>query len=409
MKKKIMLTVGVLLAAGSGAVWYFREPVANEASQQAGAKAQKPLYVCPMHPQIRSDKPGKCPICGMDLVLSEEQHDHVDQAQGVQVIVAKTEEWENVASVQSEHQGHSSSDQDDQEPMDHSGHQMVMEKPSGHADFKLTMNKQQMIGVQIGKVERKPLFKTIHSPGRIAFDPELYTAQSEYLEALKQWDDIRNSPLKEVRENTKQMIESSKIRLKVLGLSDDQIRRLTKKGSQSEGLLVTGKGQVNWIYADVFEVDLPYIKKGLSAQITANFLQGKVLAGKVISVDQVINPETRTAKVRIQLLESHASIRPESYVNVSIFAPLGEQLSVPREALLDTGRETFVFINKGEGSFEPRKVSVFLETDQDIAIDSGVMEGENVVIGGNFMLDSESRLKAVIQGAGETSGGHQHH
>ena len=104
---------------------------------------------------------------------------------------------------------------------------------------------------------------------------------------------MQDSPISDVKESTRQMIRSSKIRLKVLGLSDDQIKRLTRKGRLSEGLLVSGKGQENWIYADIFEVDLPYIKEGLSAQITANFLQGKTLAAKVISVDQVINPETR--------------------------------------------------------------------------------------------------------------------
>ena len=264
-----------------------------------------------------------------------------------------------------------------------------------------------MIGVKIGKVERKKLFKSVSAPGRIAFDPELYTAQSEYLEALKQWRRVKDSPISDVRENTNQMIRSSKIRLKILGLSDNQIQGLARRGSQSEGLLVSGKGQENWIYADVFEVDLPYIKKGHSAQITANFLQGKILPGKVISVDQVINPNTRTAKVRIQLLKSDSSIRPESYVNVKILSPAGEHTAVPLEAILDTGKQAFVFVKKSEGKFEPRIVRVILETEHDVAIASGVMPGEEIVIGGNFMLDSESRLKAVIQGGSSTSG-HNH-
>ena len=182
---------------------------------------------------------------------------------------------------------------------------------------------------------------------------------------------------------------------------------MAQKGFQSEGLLVSGKGQDSWIYADIFEVDLPYIKKGLSAQITANFLQGKILPAKVISVDQVINPDTRTAKVRIQLLKKDDSIRPESYVNVTIFAPAGEHTSVPLEAIMDTGREIFVFVKKDEGRFEPRKVNMILETDNDAAISKGLIPGEEVVIGGNFMLDSESRLKAVIQD-GTSSDEHSH-
>lgn len=388
MKNKITLVVIALIIIGAGSWWFYGRHIGmNMVSHNHGESTKKKAsqYVCPMHPQITSDKPGTCPICGMDLVLAEdseehEGHDHEEHKK------ATSEEWEDVGDGKDSVQNVT---------------------PEGHADFKLSLRKQQMIGVKIGKAEKKKLFKSIRAPGRIAFDPELYTAQSEYLEALKQWRRVKDSPITDVRENTRQMINSSKIRLKVLGLSDSQIKDLARKGSQSEGLLVSGKGQDNWIYADVFEVDLPYIKKGLSAQITANFLQGKTLPGKVISVDQVINPDTRTAKVRIQLLKKDDSIRPESYVNVTIFAPVGEHTSVPLEAIMDTGREAFVFVKKGEGKFEPRKVSVILETDSEAAIGDALSPGEEVVVGGNFMLDSESRLKAVIRG-GASSGGHNH-
>lgn len=366
MNFKLGLIILIILALIGGGTYFYSTKNKNVNNSSKHDQHNHQTYTCPMHPQIKSDKPGSCPICGMDLVLVDKGENKPSEATNKD-----------------------------------------METPQGHVEVNLPAFKQQLIGVQITKAVKKHLFKSVRSPGRVAFDPELYTTQSEYLEGLKQWEKIKTSPISAVRENTRQMIKSSRIRLKVLGLSDGQIEDLTKKGSQSEGLLVGGKGEENWVYADIFEMDLPYIKKGNSAKITANFLQGKTLAGEVLSVDQVINPENRTAKVRIKLINNEISIRPESYVNVTIFSPLGEHISVPIEAIMDTGRETYVFIKKGEGQFLPKIVQVSFQTDKDAAILSGLNEGEEVVIGANFMLDSESRLKSVLQG--ETSGGQHDH
>jgi Cu(I)/Ag(I) efflux system membrane fusion protein len=277
-----------------------------------------------------------------------------------------------------------------------------------HGPVKISSEKQQMIGIKLGKVVKRTLFKSVEAPGRVAFDPELYTAQSEYLEALRQSRRVKDSPLTDVRRSSSEMIKSSIIRLRVLGLSEDQIQSLTQKGSQSEGLLVAGKGQESWVYADVFEVDLPLIKKGLSAEIRANFLQGKTLAGRVVSVDQVINPETRTAKVRIQFQGTNVHIRPESYVSVRILAPQGEHLSIPIDALMDTGKETYVFVKKGMGEFVPQRVVVLIESDNLVGIASGLNEHDEIVIGGNFMLDSESRLKTVMRSGMSKGSDHNH-
>ena len=378
MKNKIVIIFVGVIVIGGGIFWWNSHNMTNHAMHEHTNEAKKEKYICPMHPQITSDKPGTCPICGMDLVLASDMEEHENHTH---------EEHKEAVGQEDEHG------------------KMDM-PPNGRASVKLSLNKQQMIGVKIQEVQEKNLFKSIKAPGRIAFDPELYTAQSEYLEALRQWNRVKESPIADVKENTRQMIRSAKIRLRVLGLSDDQISNLTKKGFQSEGLLVGG--QDNIVYADVFEVDLPFIKEGQSAQISANFLQGKILPGKVISVDQVINPETRTAKVRIKLLKSDPSIRPESYVNATIFAPLGKHIAVPLESIMDTGVDTYVFLKKDKGIFEPKKIRVVLETESEAAIAGGVSAGEVVVVGANFLIDSESRLKAVIQGGSEATGGHNH-
>ncbi len=350
-------------------------------------------YVCPMHPQISSDKPGKCSICGMDLVLFENDEEEVDA-----------------------HAGHNQSDRaevkDTANTVDGPDSETSMEnmkmKPHGRASIKLKLDKQQMIGVTTEIAQKKDLFKTVRAPGRIAFDPELYTAQSEYLEAIRQWNKVKDSPLKEVRRSTSEMIQSSKVRLQVMGLSTEDIKKIAEKGRVSDSLIVGGGKGENLIYADVFETDLFNIKPGQAVKVEGSFLGGELLKGEVVSVDQVIDPKTRTGKVRIKIDKTKASIRPEAFVNVSISVPLGNVLAISLESVLDTGRDLFVFVKKDKGRFEPRKITKLFETDEYMAVLTGLDENEVVVNSGNFMLDSESRLKAVIKNAGQNSQGHNH-
>lgn len=349
----------------------------GNSSQEAVSKK----YICPMHPQITSDKPGQsCSICGMDLVLAEDEEKHEDHS----------------------HDDHKTSM--DGENKEIQAHKMMM--PKDRVKVSMSLDKQQIIGVKTDTIKKLDLFETIKAPGRIAFDPELYTAQSEYLEAIRQLRKVRNSPLEEVRRSTKEMVLSAKTRLQVLGLGEGEIKALASKGKVSDGLIVSGKND-NLIYADVFESDLSKIKSGQDVQIAASFIDGKPLKGEVVSVDQLIDPKTRTGKVRIRIDKTDVSIRPEAFVTVLISVPLGTHIAAPLEAILDTGEELFVFVKKAEGEFEPRKITKVYETDEYVAVVEGLKEGETVVTSANFMMDSESRLKSVIRNAGSQSG-HNH-
>jgi len=307
-------------------------------------KASK--YICPMHPQISSEKPGQnCSICGMDLVPVDEESDEYED-----------EDHSEHDSMKMDGGKESSSDKPNQ-----SNHM----QPNDRATIKLKLDKQQIIGVKTDSVRRKTLFENIKAPGRIAFDPELYTAQSEYLEALRQQRKVRNSPLQDVRRSTDEMVRSSRTRLQVLGLGNTEIKALARKGSVSDGLIVSGNND-NLIYADVFESDLAKIKPGQIVKIKASFIPGEPLRGEVLSVDQLIDPKTRSGKVRIK-----------------------------------------VFVKKGRGKFEPRIITKIFETDDDVAVLKGLGVGDEVVTSANFMIDSESRLKAVIRNTGKESG-HNH-
>lgn len=333
--------------------------VTHKLAKAAEAKAVSENWTCPMHPQVRQNKKGSCPICKMDLVLEiPEAHSH-------------------------------------RTPTEDSGETSVPE----HAPFHLTKERQQLIGVKTGLVEKREFFKEVRLPGRVAFDPELYTAQTEYLEAREQLGRVRESPLSDVRHSAERMLESAKLRLKILGLSDSQITALGKKDRIDPNLLLHSPGDKVWVYAEVYEMDLPYIVPGLEAEISASFLQGKTLQGKVVSVDRILNAATRTAKVRIAVPSARPQLRPETYVEATIRAPLGKEIAVPFDAVLDTGKEAWVFIAQKDGHFEPRRIGIKLQSGDWIAVAEGLRAGETVVTSANFLIDSESRLRAAQLGS----------
>lgn len=326
------------------------------------------LYVCPMHPEITSHKAGEqCSICGMNLVEKEMDEDE---------------------------EGHSETD----------GKSGAV--PSSHGKVNLSVEKRQLIGIRLGLVEKRQLYKKISAPGRVAFDPELYNAQAEYVAALRQWSQVQSSPLAEVKRSTREMIRSARLRLRVLGLSDNQIDRLGKGTSSGEGLLVGKSGKQNWIYAEVFEMDLPFVKPGLDVRITAPFLNNRHIEGKISAVDNVIDPQARTAKVRIKMVKQKESLRPETFVNVMILSPMGEFLAVPNDAIVDTGKETIVFVESKEGHYLPKEIQIGFRAEDYASVELGLSEGEKVVVRGNFLLDSESRLKGVFNRLSKNE--HQH-
>jgi membrane fusion protein, copper/silver efflux system len=351
MKRLVVgLAVVVLLAAAGGLV-VLRRPAVETASP-----APRTLYQCAMHPQIVSDRPGVCPICGMRL-------------QPVGEPSAATSEG----------------------------------GVPGHAAFTLSPERQQLIGVRTEAVERRPLAIEIRTAGRVAYDPGLYQALVEYREALRARGALSAATLREAREGADGLVRAAALRLRQQGISETQIRELTADGRDPLNLLLPGKSV--WVYAQVFESEMELVHPGQEIVVTVPSLPGRVYRARLVAIDAILDPATRTARVRALVATPDESLRPESFVHVEIHVPLGDRIAVPENAVLDTGQRQIVFVVQDDGRFEPRAVQLGREAEGYREVLGGVEAGERVVTSANFLIDSESRFRSALAAFGGTPAG----
>lgn len=277
----------------------------------------------------------------------------------------------------------------------------------GYAPILLTPQKQQLIGVKTAKAGRMNIQKTIRTVGTIAHDPELYQAQAEYIQAIQAYERSKESNVPEIIDQSKRLVESTRIRLRHMGLSDELINEIATWKEPEHGLLFAHPGEPVWMYAQIYEYELPLIHVGQNAKVDVPSLPEEIFTGTIRSIDPMIAAATRTTRIRVQVEDPKGLLKPDMYVNVTVEINLGEALAIPEEAVFNTGTKQIVFINKGEGLFEPRDVKVGVKAEGFFELKEGIKEGEEVVTSGNFLIDSESRLKAALEGM-TGGGGHQH-
>lgn len=259
------------------------------------------------------------------------------------------------------------------------------------------------------------------------YSPELVSTQEEYLIALQAKKDLLKSPFPEVARSGSSLAESARRRLKLWDISDDQIKALEERGQVSKTLTLHSpfsgfvlekmayKGMnvmpgmalfkladlsVVWLYADIYEYELPFIRLGQQATIQLTYLSGETFTGKAVYIYPSLDPNTRTAKVRYEFPNPHGKLKPEMYGNVEIKVHLGRKLTVPEGAIIDTGVRQMAIIDKGQGYFEPREVKVGAKVDNYYEIISGLKAGERVVTSANFLIDSESKFKEAVGAPG---------
>ena len=253
--------------------------------------------------------------------------------------------------------------------------------------------KQELVGIQKEKIGKQHLEREIRTVGRIAYDPELYVAQAEYLQALKAKDLTADSTLPVIKEQMDSMIAAAEKRLRLLGMSKDQIKELAQKGQPQRNLYLPEEGDKAWVYIAIYESDIAAVKEGMPVEITAVAFPGERFEGKIAALTPVADPVTRTLNARAEIDNPGNKLKPEMRVDVVMKADPEEALAVPEEAVVDTGERQVVFVAKPDGYFEKREVKLGEKAGNYYKVISGLSEGEEVVTSGNFFIDSESALR----------------
>lgn len=375
-----------------------------------GSENAKAVYYCPMHPAYTSDRPGDCPICNMKLVprqgagTSAKKKEH-------KILYYRHPMGQPDASPVPKKDSMGM----DYIPVYEDELEVGPSSVSGYAAVRIPLEKQQLIGVKLGTVEKRVMKKQIRTSGRVAFDAELYTAQREFVSAVTSLAKSKHGPYHEPLERAEGLVNSTRIRLRLLGMSDEEMAELEKKSAQDRNLILPEGpsaflslvDQFVWVYGNIYEYELPFVKVGSTVKVRVPTFPEKEFTGEVRGLTPVLDPETRSVRIRAKVGNPEGLLKPNMYVDLYLESELGEALAVPLEAVMETGERRIVFVAKGDGHFEPREVTVGVKAGDFYEVKSGLAMGEQVVVSGNFLIDSESRLQAAFQGM-DSGGGHQH-
>ncbi len=418
LKFAIVAVVSIAIGALGAVVFLGRHQA--EAPDQAHAAR----YQCPMHPTYTSDKPGDCPICGMKLVPiestgagpspAEDVRDTAPSGVAGRAVVTISSERRQVLGVRSEEVR--------KMPLAHRirtvGRVAVDERLLRHVHTKVDGYVEHLYVDFTGQfVKRGQRLLSI-------FSPDLVATQQEYLLALRGRDRLSASAVPSAAEGSSALLEAARQRLLLWDIRPADIEKLEKTGQVTRtmnvfsdiggyvvqkmafhGMKVTPADTLYdiadlsrvWVLADIYDYNLSSVTLGMQGVISVAAVPGKEWKGKVSYISPTVEARTRTVNVRLEVDNTRGDLKPEMFADVFLNVDLGVGLVVPDGAVINTGDRRLVFLDRGEGRFEPREVTLGAKIEgSGVQIVSGLAEGDRVVVGANFLLDSESSLKAVL-------------
>jgi membrane fusion protein, copper/silver efflux system len=402
-KKEIIIGVFCLLA---GFLIFFitnkiNSPSTNqEIKTSAHQHINTSTYTCSMHPQIRQNEPGKCPICGMDLIPLAQKPEKGESSPFIhtmspEAIALANVQTQKVKTVSPEHE-------------------ILL-------TGKVAVNEQRLAVITAnysGRLEKLFIDFTgqkVNKGQKLAtiYSPELITAQKELIEASK------------FKEINPALYNASKEKLRLWKITERQIIEIEKSGivltefdvyTDQSGIVIRrditkgdyiNKGMVLfeiadlskvWIFLDAYESDLPFMKVGQKITITIASIPGKEFTSAISFIDPFINPQTRTATVRAELSNPHQILKPEMFLRGKIKASLsvsGKSLAIPKTSLLWTGKRSIVYVkvpNTEFPAFEMKEITLGASFGDYYIVESGLVEGEEIVTNGVFAIDGAAQL-----------------
>lgn len=432
----------------------------DHAADKAGAAEQKVMYQCPMHPTIIQDHPGDCPICGMKLVkmagASEGAGGTAPRERKIVMYRSPMDPKQTSPGPRKDEMGmdYVPVYQDDLE-----GKGAI----EGLAAIKIDPERQQLIGLRTAAATSGPIGGAWRTTGRVAVDetrvhhlnvkfggfvehvhadfvgrpvrrgeplfaiysPELLAAEEDFLLALRTRETLAGT--KGLAGNGDDLVASSRRKLELWDVPRADLERLEQTRQAERTLtvrspaagVVVKKDVVPgmklaagdmpyeivdlsgiWVLADVYETELSHVKVGAPATLTLKAVPGKEYQGRVAFIDPFLDAKTRTAKVRIAFANPRGDLKPEMFGEVVLRTAPRQALRVPADAVIDSGTKQVVFVDLGDGKFLPREVRLGVNDGTQVEVLEGLVEGEKVVTRANFLVDSESRLKASLQALG---------